>query len=36
MYPARAAALAQKNPDDPDIRVRSRSKNAADVGMPSQ
>jgi hypothetical protein len=27
--PALAAALAQKNPEDPDIRVRSRSKNAA-------
>src|SRR3954470_21291367 len=31
IMPARAAARAQKNPDEPDIRVRSRSKNAADT-----
>src|SRR4051812_40797256 len=31
IIPARAAALAQKSPEDPDIRVRSRSKNAADA-----
>src|ERR1700712_5643545 len=30
IMPARAAALAQKNPDDPDISVRSRSKKTAE------
>src|SRR4051794_33805984 len=32
IIPALAAARAQNNPEDPDIRVRSRSKKAADLG----
>jgi hypothetical protein len=33
IIPALAAARAQKNPDEPDINVLSRSKNAAPRGV---